>query len=325
MGSAGAKVISVVRDVSDAYVHAGGQYEWDSAAPVAVARAAGLHTSRHRRLARWSTTRRTSCCPTWSCAVPSWPTRSSTYVRRVASEHRGRVNATGRVLWDADGVLQHRPDGWEASMRPAVGHLVDDVEGFLAEAFGRSGPALRVEVRWLEVLPVLLERWGIADALRRRDAGLADASSRSWRRRRLVRRSLRAQRRALLPRHQPGRAPGPAHARELGLRRPLRRRLLLLRARRRQAGPGLLRASVARPALDCQRTRCCSSTTTEPTSRRHDRSGLRAESSRTVEEARPRCASTWPGTACRSAATPREGPVSRGPPARRAPPSRAGG
>ena len=46
MGSAGAKVMSVVRDVSDAYVHAGGQYEWDSAAPVAVARAAGLHTSR---------------------------------------------------------------------------------------------------------------------------------------------------------------------------------------------------------------------------------------------------------------------------------------
>jgi 3'(2'), 5'-bisphosphate nucleotidase len=46
MGSAGAKVISVVRDVTDVYVHAGGQYEWDSAAPVAVARAAGLHTSR---------------------------------------------------------------------------------------------------------------------------------------------------------------------------------------------------------------------------------------------------------------------------------------
>ncbi len=46
MGSAGAKVISVARDVTDAYVHAGGQYEWDSAAPVAVARAAGLYTSR---------------------------------------------------------------------------------------------------------------------------------------------------------------------------------------------------------------------------------------------------------------------------------------
>jgi 3'(2'), 5'-bisphosphate nucleotidase len=39
-------VMSVVRDVSDAYVHAGGQYEWDSAAPVVVARAAGLFTSR---------------------------------------------------------------------------------------------------------------------------------------------------------------------------------------------------------------------------------------------------------------------------------------
>ena len=46
MGSAGAKVISVARDVTDAYVHAGGQYEWDSAAPVAVARSAGLFASR---------------------------------------------------------------------------------------------------------------------------------------------------------------------------------------------------------------------------------------------------------------------------------------
>ncbi len=46
MGSAGVKVISVARDITDAYVHAGGQYEWDSAAPVAVARAAGLFTSR---------------------------------------------------------------------------------------------------------------------------------------------------------------------------------------------------------------------------------------------------------------------------------------
>ena len=46
MGSAGAKAMAVVRGEADAYVHAGGQYEWDSAAPVAVARAAGLHTSR---------------------------------------------------------------------------------------------------------------------------------------------------------------------------------------------------------------------------------------------------------------------------------------
>lgn len=46
MGSAGAKVSAVIQGLADVYVHAGGQYEWDSAAPVAVARAAGLHTSR---------------------------------------------------------------------------------------------------------------------------------------------------------------------------------------------------------------------------------------------------------------------------------------
>ncbi len=46
MGSAGAKVAAVIRGSVEVYVHAGGQYEWDSAAPVAVARATGLHTSR---------------------------------------------------------------------------------------------------------------------------------------------------------------------------------------------------------------------------------------------------------------------------------------
>jgi 3'(2'), 5'-bisphosphate nucleotidase len=46
MGSAGAKAAAVIRGEYDAYIHAGGQYEWDSAAPVAVARAAGLHASR---------------------------------------------------------------------------------------------------------------------------------------------------------------------------------------------------------------------------------------------------------------------------------------
>jgi 3'(2'), 5'-bisphosphate nucleotidase len=46
MGSAGAKTAAVILGEVDAYVHAGGQYEWDSAAPVAVARAAGAHTSR---------------------------------------------------------------------------------------------------------------------------------------------------------------------------------------------------------------------------------------------------------------------------------------
>jgi 3'(2'), 5'-bisphosphate nucleotidase len=46
LGSAGFKVAAVVRGEADLYVHGGGQYEWDSAAPVAVALAAGLHASR---------------------------------------------------------------------------------------------------------------------------------------------------------------------------------------------------------------------------------------------------------------------------------------
>jgi 3'(2'), 5'-bisphosphate nucleotidase len=46
MGSAGAKIAAVIRGEAEVYLHAGGQYEWDSAAPVAVALAAGLHASR---------------------------------------------------------------------------------------------------------------------------------------------------------------------------------------------------------------------------------------------------------------------------------------
>ena len=46
VGSAGAKAMHVLLGDYDAYVHAGGQYEWDQAAPVGVALAAGLHASR---------------------------------------------------------------------------------------------------------------------------------------------------------------------------------------------------------------------------------------------------------------------------------------
>jgi 3'(2'), 5'-bisphosphate nucleotidase len=46
MGSAGAKAMAVVRGEAGAYLHAGGQWEWDSAAPVGVALSAGLHASR---------------------------------------------------------------------------------------------------------------------------------------------------------------------------------------------------------------------------------------------------------------------------------------
>jgi 3'(2'), 5'-bisphosphate nucleotidase len=46
MGSAGAKAMSILRGEADIYLHSGGQYEWDSCAPVAVALAHGLHCSR---------------------------------------------------------------------------------------------------------------------------------------------------------------------------------------------------------------------------------------------------------------------------------------
>jgi 3'(2'), 5'-bisphosphate nucleotidase len=46
MGSAGAKTAAVLQGDADAYVHSGGQYEWDSAAPVAVAHAWGAYAAR---------------------------------------------------------------------------------------------------------------------------------------------------------------------------------------------------------------------------------------------------------------------------------------
>lgn len=46
LGSAGAKAMSIVMGEADIYVHDGGMHQWDSAAPAAVAMAAGLHASR---------------------------------------------------------------------------------------------------------------------------------------------------------------------------------------------------------------------------------------------------------------------------------------
>ena len=74
------------------------------------------------------------------------------------------MSAPQVVLWDADGVLQRVPGGGEESMRPALEGRVEDVDGCLARAVREERPALRGEVRWLDVLPGLLEEWGIADS-----------------------------------------------------------------------------------------------------------------------------------------------------------------
>ena len=68
------------------------------------------------------------------------------------------------VLWDADGVLQRTPTGFEESMRPALVGRVEDVEGFMVEAFAAERPALTGDARWRDVLPGLLLRWGIPEA-----------------------------------------------------------------------------------------------------------------------------------------------------------------
>ena len=64
MGSAGAKAMAVVRGEADIYAHSGGQYEWDSAAPVAVAVAAGGCTPPGSTATRSSTTKRIHGCRT---------------------------------------------------------------------------------------------------------------------------------------------------------------------------------------------------------------------------------------------------------------------
>jgi putative hydrolase of the HAD superfamily len=73
------------------------------------------------------------------------------------------VTPPSLVLWDADGVLQRMSEG-EESIRSSVEDLVEDVDGFVAEAVEVERPALRGEVRWLDVLPGLLARWGISEA-----------------------------------------------------------------------------------------------------------------------------------------------------------------
>ena len=87
MGSAGVKATSVLRGEADAYVHAGGQYEWDIAAPVAVAdRGRPAHQPRRRHPAA-STTSPTRCLPDLLVCRPSTRPRVLDAVRR---RHRRR-------------------------------------------------------------------------------------------------------------------------------------------------------------------------------------------------------------------------------------------
>ena len=82
MGSAGAKAMAVVRGEAEIYLHTGGQYQWDSCAPIAVARAAGLasraaSTDALRAAALGSTSGRGCCCGCRSRSVATAARRQS--------------------------------------------------------------------------------------------------------------------------------------------------------------------------------------------------------------------------------------------------------
>ncbi|MFC4561953.1 3'(2'),5'-bisphosphate nucleotidase CysQ [Nocardiopsis mangrovi] len=91
MGSAGAKICAVLLGIADIYVHAGGQYEWDNAAPVAVARAAGLHVSRID-----------GGIPTYNGVDPSLPD-----ILVCRPELSGTLLASIRDVTDRDGTGPH--------------------------------------------------------------------------------------------------------------------------------------------------------------------------------------------------------------------------
>ena len=86
LGSAGAKTMAVVQGHADVYAHRGGQYEWDSAAPVGVAAAAGLPRARGSTGRRSCTTSPIRTCPTCSCAAPSWPPRVLAAIREAPDD-----------------------------------------------------------------------------------------------------------------------------------------------------------------------------------------------------------------------------------------------
>ncbi len=85
MGSAGAKAMAVVLGQAEIYLHSGGQYEWDNCAPVAVARAHGLHCARIDGSALVYNNKDTYL-PDLLICQPKWATPVLEAVARLAAE-----------------------------------------------------------------------------------------------------------------------------------------------------------------------------------------------------------------------------------------------
>ncbi len=88
MGSAGAKAMAVVRGEAEVYLHSGGQYEWDSCAPVAVAKAHGLHCSRTAG-SPLIYNRRDTYMPDLLICRPEWAGRVISEINRLRSTAGG--------------------------------------------------------------------------------------------------------------------------------------------------------------------------------------------------------------------------------------------
>ena len=95
LGSAGAKVAAVLKGQADAYVHAGGQYEWDSAAPVAVARAGGS-TPPGSTAVSFPTIRLTCWCRISWCVCPRSPAPLLDAIRSAQSGAEGETGGGQR-------------------------------------------------------------------------------------------------------------------------------------------------------------------------------------------------------------------------------------
>ena len=139
IGSAGAKAMAVVTGIADVYVHAGGMYQWDSAAPAAVALAAGLHVSRIDG-SRWCTTIPTRGSPTSSCAarrspIPCW--RRSTRRGRSGSGQPAVMSEPSDLSWGAFGgrgpwVLDRDSIAWRRAADDAHDRARGSVPGLIA-------------------------------------------------------------------------------------------------------------------------------------------------------------------------------------------------
>ena len=146
MGSAGAKAMAVVRGEADIYPHSGGQYEWDSCAPVAVALAAGLWCSR----LDGSPLRYNNADPYLPDLLICRPEMAAVHVASVAELHR---QGSIRVI-PPDRLAHYRVDGVNFTHVP-------ELDGQLARA-ARDGLSLaEAGAVWAMPPPRMADFWSV--------------------------------------------------------------------------------------------------------------------------------------------------------------------